>query len=93
MSVLGDVLYALLSLLLFLLFARMILSYVLALTRYRPSGYMVVLFEIVYTVTDLPLRPLERVLPPIRIGQFAFSLAYLVLYVAIIILLPQVGRL
>lgn len=82
-----------LSVLLVLLIARVIISYVVLLSRYRPTGYVAVAFEVIYTITDVPLRPLERVLPPIRLGSVAFSLAYPVLFVAISILLSQVHQL
>jgi YggT family protein len=44
---------------------------------------MLVLFEVVYTLTDPPLRALRRVIPPLRIGQVAIDLGFLVLFLAI----------
>jgi YggT family protein len=87
------VLYVVLSVLLLLLIARVIISYIVMLARYQPSGYVAVAFEIIYTITDVPLRPLERILPPIRLGSVAFSLAYPVLFLALSILLSQVHQL
>jgi YggT family protein len=87
------VLYVVLSLFLLLLVARLVLSYVVALTRYRPTGYGAVFFEIVYTVTDVPLRPLDRVLPIIRIGRFGISLSFPILFLAVSILISQVSQL
>jgi YggT family protein len=87
------VLYTVLLLLLVLLFARAVISFIVPMGRYRPTGYMAVLFEVIYTITDVPLRPLERLLPPIRIGSVSFSLGFLVLVLAISILLSQVQHL
>lgn len=70
-----------------LLFARWIISLLIQFARVRPTGPLAVVFEVVYTVTDPVLRPLERALPPIRIGNFAFSLAFLVLIIAVSILM------
>lgn len=78
---------------LLLLFARMLISYLVLLGRYQATGYVAVAFEVVFTVTDVPLRPLERVLPPVRVGRVAFSLAYPVLFLAVSIVLSQVNAL
>ena len=93
MSAVGSVLTVVLSLILLLLIARLILGYVLILTQYRPSGGAAMFFEIVYTMTDIPLRPLDRVLPVIRIGRFGLSLSFPVLFLAVSILLSQVQQL
>ena len=93
MSAVGTVLTVVLSLILLLLIARLVLGYVLFLTRYRPAGGAAVFFEIVYTITDIPLRPLDRVLPVIRIGRFGLSLSFPVLFLAVSILLSQVQQL
>jgi YggT family protein len=85
-------LYVVLYSLLVLLIARLILSYTLLLSSYRPTGYGAVFFEIVYTITDIPLRPLDRVLPVVRIGRFALSLSFPVLFLAAVILLSQVRQ-
>lgn len=68
-----------------LLFVRMVMSWVTVFARgYRPTGLVAGLFEIVFTVTDPPLRALRRVIPPLRMGNVAFDVAFLVLYVAAI---------
>lgn len=93
LSAVRAALYAVLYLFLGLLIARMVMSWILGLSRYRPTGYAAVLFEIVFTITDVPLRPLDRVLPVVRIGLFALSLSFLVLYLIVGILISQVGEL
>ena len=82
MSALDTVLYWIGVLLLiysYVLFARMIMSFVLSLSQYRPSGAMAVAFEFVYTVTDPPLRLLRRFIPPLTIGRVMLDLSFLVL--------------
>jgi YggT family protein len=93
LSAVGTVLYVVIWLLLALLFVRVIMSYIVQFANYRPTGYMAVVFESIYTITDVPLRPLERILPPIRLGSVAFSLAYPVLFIALGILLREVQQL
>ena len=64
------------------LIARMIISLILIFARdYRPTGAVVVVFESVMTVTDPPLKALRKVIPPLRIGQISFDLAFLVLLI------------
>ena len=85
--VVAAVLYYLLTVFLVLLFLRLIFEYVFLLARnFRPSGLLVLLLELIYTVTDPPLKALRRVLPPLRIGGVSLDLAFLVLFILVTIL-------
>lgn len=76
----------LLVFLLFLIF-RLVMEWVFQLSRnYRPTGFMSVILEITYTITDPPLRLLRRIIPPLRIGGFALDLAFLVLFILVNVL-------
>jgi YggT family protein len=87
MEVVGAIIdYVLLVALLFLI-ARIVLDWVQMLARsWRPSGFVLVLCEVIYSITDPPLRAIRSVLPPIRIGMVALDLSPLVLFVIIFIL-------
>ena len=92
MRVLGEVLYwtgVLLYLYWFVMVARMIMGFVLSLSRYRPSGAAAVAFEFVYTVTDPPLKLLRRFIPDLRMGNFAFDISFLVLIIVVQIVAGQ----
>ena len=89
MSVLDQVLHwvgVALYLYWFVLIARVVMSMVLAYSRYRPSGAAAVAFEFVYTVTDPPVKLLRRFIPDLRVGNFAFDLSFLVLVIVVRIL-------
>jgi YggT family protein len=59
---------------------------VLSLSRsFRPTGALVVVFEVVYTLTDPPLRLLRRIIPPLRVGNVAFDLGFLLLFIGIVV--------
>jgi YggT family protein len=73
----------------FVLFARVIMSFVLQLTQYRPSGAAAVAFEFVYVVTDPPLRVLHRVIPDLTIGRVPVDMGFLVLLIGVQILAGQ----
>jgi YggT family protein len=94
MSAFWQVVYLLLLLFFLLLLARVVLSLVQAFAQdYRPTGVMLVVFETVYTITDPPLRPLQRLIPPLRLGQVQLDLAFTVLFLAVWIGMGVAGNL
>ena len=59
------------------LLVRLILEYIPIFNReWRPRGAGLVVAELVYTVTDPPIRLLRRVIPPLRIGPVAIDFAF-----------------
>jgi len=54
--------------------------------QWRPSGFVAVLCEGIYAVTDPPLRAVRKVIPPVRIGSGALDLSPMVLLIGIYIL-------
>ena len=87
MSIVLSVLSLLLQLFVFVLIARVVLEMVQSFSRdWRPSGFVLVLAEIVYTITDPPLKFLRRFIKPVRLGSIALDLSVLILFFAIIIL-------
>ncbi len=54
---------------------------------WSPRGVLLVLLEVVYSVTDPPIKALRRVIPPLRIGSVALDLSFLIVLVAAYILL------
>ena len=87
MSIVLYVLSLLLQLFVFVLIARVVLEMVQSFSRtWRPTGFVLVLAEIVYTITDPPLRFLRRFIKPIRLGSIALDLSVLILFFGIIIL-------
>ncbi|HKA70091.1 MAG TPA: YggT family protein [Actinomycetes bacterium] len=94
MSAIGQVLYFALLFFLFLLFFRIIMSYVFMFARdYQPKGVMVVLLEVTYSITDPPLKLIRRFIPPLRLGAVSLDLAFLVLFIIVYILISLTARL
>lgn len=78
---------------LIVLIARLVLEWVQVLARdWRPRGPVLVLAEVVYTLTDPPLRALRKVIPPLRLGQVRLDLAFLVLMLAVSLALNLASR-
>jgi YggT family protein len=76
-----------------LLIARLIFDYVMMFARsWRPSGVAAVGLEVVYSVTDPPLKALRRVIPPLRLGNFSIDLGFMVLLFAVYLLMTFVGQ-
>ncbi len=88
MTLVGIIINGVLSLFLFVLFARMILSWVPVLVRdWEPRGPMLVVAEVIYSITDPPLRALRKVLHPVRIGNFMLDLAFIALFILVSLLM------
>jgi YggT family protein len=60
---------------------------------FRPSGALLVLFEIVFTITDPPMRFLRRFIPPLRLGGIAIDLSFLLLFILTQIAITYASRL
>ncbi len=87
MSFFWNIIYDLLQIFFFLLIARLVLDYVQMFARsWRPTGVVLVLAEIIYSITDPPLKALRRVIPPLRIGGIALDLSFLVVIILVQIL-------
>ena len=88
MQLVGSLIQSVLWIFLLLLFARMILSWVPVLVRdWEPRGPVLVVAELVYSITDPPLRALRKVLKPVRIGNVLLDLAFIGLYILVSILM------
>jgi YggT family protein len=94
MSIVGQVLSAVLWLFFIALLARLVFDWVFLLARsWEPKGAVVVVLEATYSVTDPPLKALRRVIPPLRLGSISLDLAFLVLIIAVQIAMALVSRL
>ena len=77
-----------------LLIARLVFDYVMMFARsWRPSGVVAVGLEVVYSVTDPPLKALRRVIPPLRLGNFSIDLGFMVLLFAVYALMSLASAL
>lgn len=82
MQLIAGVLYLAVLVYLILLLARLVLEWIRSYAReYEPKGLVVVLFEVVYTLTDPPVKGLRRLLPPLRIGAVSLDLSLMLLLV------------
>ncbi|MCU1423872.1 MAG: YggT family protein [Microbacteriaceae bacterium] len=86
-SIVATILYIALNLFVFIMWARFILDLAAMLARqWRPRGLVLVLAELVYTVTDRPIKAVRRVVPPLRAGGIVIDFSWSIVLVAAIIL-------
>jgi YggT family protein len=77
-----------LSLFLALLFARMIFDWLqFADRKWRPTGPMLVFAELTYTITDPPIRGMNKVIPPLKLGAARLDVGFTVLVLGVWLLL------
>jgi YggT family protein len=73
------------------LIIRFILDWVQVLSRnWRPQGPILVIAEIVYSITDPPLNWIRKFIKPIRLGTIQLDLAFIVLFFGIQFLMNAV---
>ncbi|MBW3069739.1 MULTISPECIES: YggT family protein [unclassified Actinomyces] len=82
-----SILRSLLDLYVLVLLTRVVLDWIQLFARnWRPSGVVLVLANVVYGLTDPPLRQIRRFMPMLRLGAVGIDLSFLVLWFGIVIL-------
>ena len=94
MSVVWQVLHGLLWFFIAFLWVRFVFDWVQVFARsWTPRGPLLVILEVVYSITDPPIKALRRFIPPLRIGNFALDLSFILVLVAAYILLQVTASL
>ena len=87
MSQIAAILIGALDIFRLVLLARIILDWVRALNpAFSPKGFFLILAELAYTLTDWVIKPISRLIKPIRIGGGYLDLSIIALFVILIIL-------
>jgi len=80
------ILSLLLSLYWLILLGRIVMDLILSLTGDRGLSGLAILYGILYDLTEPVLRPIRRLLPPLRVGAVALDLSPLIVFVLIALL-------
>ena len=92
MEVAGGLIEGLLWFFIALLWIRFVVDWVQIFARqWTPRGVLLVVLEVVYSITDPPIKALRRVIPPLRIGSISLDLSFLIVMIGAYVLL-QVNR-
>jgi YggT family protein len=91
-SIIATVLYVVVFSYFLLMWARLILDVLTNLSRdFRPRGFVLIVAEISFTLTDPPIRLVRKVIPPLRLGGVSLDFAWSIVMFAVIILLSIVS--
>jgi YggT family protein len=84
----GQIIEGLLWFFIAMLWIRFVVDWVQIFARsWVPKGPLLVLLEIVYSVTDPPIKALRKVIPPLRLGNFALDLSFIIVMIVAYVLL------
>ena len=94
MQIIWQVVYVLLWAFWAMLWVRFVVDWVQIFARnWSPSGFLLIVLELVYSATDPPIKALRRVIPPLRIGTIALDLSFVIVMIVAYMLLYIVGGL
>ncbi|HEV7956408.1 MAG TPA: YggT family protein [Marisediminicola sp.] len=91
-AIIARIVYYLLLIYFFVMWARFILDLVRTFARsWRPHGFGLVLAESVYVITDPPIKFFRKLIPPLSLGpiaiDFGWSLTMLVVIIGLYVAL------
>jgi YggT family protein len=80
----GSLIAQLLQLYLLVMIGRLVFDYVQMFARsWQPTGFLLLLVETIYSLTDPPLNFFRRFIPPLRIGSVSLDMSFLVVIILI----------
>jgi YggT family protein len=85
-TAIGTLLGALLLIFQIVLVARVVVDWIAVLSTGPEPGWRRQARRAVHAVTEPVLAPVRRVLPPLRVGSVAIDLAFLVVFIAVVLL-------
>jgi len=81
-NVVGSIIYLILWIFAALLFVRLVVDWVQMFARqWTPRGVLLVLLEIVYSITDPPINFVRRFIPPLRLGSIALDTSFIIVFI------------
>lgn len=82
MEIAGRIIDVVLWVFIGMLWVRFIVDWVQVFARsWSPRGLILVVLEAVYSVTDPPIKALRRIIPPLRLGNFALDLSFIIVMI------------
>ena len=87
MGILGTILYWALQLIVYAMFARFIVDFIMSVNRgWRPPAILMPVVDFAFTITDPPLKFVRRFVRPVRLGVVALDLAWTIVLIAALFL-------
>lgn len=86
-SIVATIVYVALNIFVVVMWARFVLDLVSMLARqWRPQGFVLVLAELAYTITDPPVKAVRKLVPSLRAGGVVIDFSWSIVLIAAIIL-------
>jgi YggT family protein len=86
-QIVGLTIDAVLLLFLILLFARFVVDWVQVFARsWTPKGIVLVILEVIYSITDPPILFIRRFVPPLRLGAIVLDTSFIIVLVIVYLL-------
>ena len=86
-QIVGSIIEAVLWVFIACMWVRFIVDWVQVFARsWSPSGPILVLLEVVYSITDPPVKALRKVVPPLRLGTVALDLSFIIVLIVALVL-------
>lgn len=93
MNPVGVTLHYVIVTFILLMLVRLVVDWIQVFARsWSPRGPVLVALEVVYTITDPPIRAFRRVFRPVRIGSVSLDLSFLAVLLVCYLLLAIVDR-
>ena len=87
MQIVAQILLLLIWIFIGFMWIRFIVDWVQVFARsWSPTGVLLVGLEVVYSGTDPPIKALRKVIPPLRLGNFALDLSFILVMVTAYVL-------
>ncbi|GAB2752272.1 YggT family protein [Nocardioides salsibiostraticola] len=87
MQIVAQILLLLIWIFIGFMWIRFIVDWVQVFARsWSPTGPLLVGLEVVYSGTDPPIKALRKVIPPLRLGNFALDLSFILVMVTAYVL-------
>lgn len=92
MELVGFVIDLVLRVFLLLLFARFVVDWVQVFARqWQPRGPVLVILEIIYSITDPPILFVRRFVPPLRLGAIMLDTSFIIVLISCYLLIALNG--
>lgn len=76
----------------YFLWARFVLEWIRVLRpSFKPKGFFLILSELIFTVTDPPIKFFRKILPPIRLGTIQLDLGWMLTMLGCLILIGLIS--
>ena len=88
----GQILATILFIYQLIFFARIVFDLLQMFARsWSPRGPILIVAEVIYSLTDPPLRLLRKVIPQVRLGGVALDFSFLILLIILQILIGMLS--